>query len=59
MRIIMIECDADELRANRTVMDNINEALNAFTRNLCGVDNIDFTKAMAEEHDESEDNNDE
>ena len=65
MRILIIECDADELRANRTVMDNINDALNAFTSGLCGVNNINVAKAMkeatasAEELEESEDNENE
>jgi hypothetical protein len=61
MRILIIECDAEELRANRTVMDNINDALNAFTSSFCGVNNINFAKAMAkaEESEESEDNEDE
>ena len=57
MRILMIECDADELRANRTVMDNISDALNAFTSGFCGVNNINIAKTMAkaEEMEESED----
>lgn len=38
MKIIMIECTAEELRANRTVMDSITEALSGFTRRLTGVD---------------------
>ena len=38
MRIFMIECDAEELRANRTVMDNITEALSSFTRTFAGFD---------------------
>lgn len=58
MTIIMIEATAEELRANRTVMDSINEALNRFADNLCGVNNIDFAKAMmnmdSEDSEESE-----
>lgn len=54
----MIEATAEELRANRTVMDSINEALNRFADNLCGVNNIDFAKAMmnmdSEDSEESE-----
>lgn len=38
MKIIMIECTAEELRANRTVMDSITEAISGFTRNFAGVD---------------------
>jgi hypothetical protein len=38
MKVIMIECIAEELRANRTVMDSITEALSGFTRSLAGID---------------------
>jgi len=38
MKVIMIECTAEELRANRTVMDSITEALSGFTRSLAGID---------------------
>lgn len=38
MKIIMIECTAEELRANRTVMDSITEALSGFTRSFMGID---------------------
>lgn len=61
MRILIIECDAEELRANRTVMDNINDVLNTFTSSFCGVNSINFAKTMeqamakAEELEESED----
>jgi hypothetical protein len=34
----MIECTAEELRANRTVMDSITEAISGFTRNFAGID---------------------
>ena len=47
MKILIVECTADELKANRTVMDNVNEALNNFTDSLCGVNNIDYAKAFA------------
>lgn len=33
----MIECNAEELRVNRTVMDSIVYAMNQFTGNLFGV----------------------
>lgn len=48
MTIIMIEATAEELAANRTVMDTLNNALNNFTDKLCGVNNINWTKALAE-----------
>ena len=47
MTIIMIEATAEELQANRTVMDNVNAVLNKFTDRLCGVHNIDYRKALA------------
>ena len=47
MKILIVECTAEELRANRTVMDNVNEALNNFTDSLCGVNNVDYVKAFA------------
>lgn len=49
MTIIMIEATAEELQANRTVMDNVNEVLNKFTERLCGVSGVDYLKAMAED----------
>lgn len=38
MRILIIECDAEELRANRTVLDSITEAVSSFTRSFAGFD---------------------
>ena len=38
MKILIIECDAEELRANRTVMETITEVLSGFTRPFAGVD---------------------
>lgn len=37
MKILIVECTAEELRANRTVMDSLTEALSGFTRSLVGV----------------------
>ena len=54
MKIMMIECNAEELRANRTVMDSIVDAMNNFTGNLFGVNKIDWSKLN--EYQESEDN---
>lgn len=54
MKIIMIEATAEELAANRTVMDSVNQALNSFTDAICGVNNIDWTKALAEIEKEEE-----
>lgn len=43
MTIIMIEATAEELSANRTVMDNVSDVLNKFTDRMFGV-SIDFSK---------------
>lgn len=43
MKILILECTAEELRANRTVMDTLNEALSSFTRPMFGVD-FDISK---------------
>ena len=58
MKILMIDCTAEELRANRTVMDNITEALSSFTRNLCGVDlsGDQIVNAMENMNEEEENN---
>ena len=50
----MIECNAEELRANRTVMDSIVDAMNRFTGDLFGVNKIDWSKLN--EYQESKDN---
>lgn len=56
MRILIIECDAEELRANRTVMDNITEALSSFTRSFAGfdVDKDVVAAAMAKMNEEEQ-----
>ena len=54
MKIIMIECTAEELSANRTVIDNINNALNKFTESMFGVNSIDFARSMLENYNEGE-----
>lgn len=59
MKIMIIEATAEELRANRTLMDSVNEALNSFTDSLCGVNNIDYVKAFAESDKESEEEGEE
>lgn len=40
----MIECNAEELRANRTVMDSIVDTMNNFSGKLFGINNIDWSK---------------
>ena len=56
MKVIMIECTAEELRANRTVADSITDALSTFTENLVGVrlSASQLSQALAESDDESE-----
>lgn len=44
MKIIMIECTAEELEANKTIADSITEALSKFTRRLAGID-LDSSQA--------------
>ena len=62
MKVMMLECTAEELRANRTVMDSITEAFSGFTRSLAGVDldNEQVTEVLARmnEEEETEDEND-
>ena len=56
MKVIMIECTAEELRANRTVMDSITEALSGFTRSLAGIDldNEQVAKVLNKMNEEEE-----
>lgn len=45
MKIIMIECTAEELEANKTIADSITEALSKFTRRIAGID-LDNAQAV-------------
>lgn len=38
MKILIVECTAEELRANRTIMDSLNEVLSGVTRSFVGID---------------------
>lgn len=38
MKILILECNEEELRANRTIIENISEVLSEFTRCFAGVD---------------------
>lgn len=38
MKILILECNEEELRANRIIIENISEALSGFTRCFAGVD---------------------
>ena len=54
MKIFIIECNAEELRANRTIMDSISETLSNFTRAFCGADVDDITKCHLEDNTDDE-----
>lgn len=57
MKIIMIECDAEEMRANRTIMDNLTDAVNKLTDSMFGVNNISkesVISALANANEEEE-----
>ena len=59
MKVLLIECNAEELRANRTVMDGITEAISSFTRAFAGfdvsADTVAAAMAEAAEAEEAED----
>lgn len=57
MKLLILECTAEELRANRTVMDTLNETLSSFTRPMFGVD-IDVSKLNYEESEEESEEED-
>lgn len=55
MKILIVDCTAEELRANRTVMDSLTEALSGFTRSLVGVNlSPESLAKLTEEDDEEE-----
>ncbi len=37
MKMLLIECDADELKANRTVLDSIADAIGGFAQSFAGL----------------------
>lgn len=53
MKILMIECNAEEIKANRTIIDTLNEALSNFTRPMFGVD-FDISKTDLSELEEED-----
>lgn len=62
MKILIVECTAEELRANRTIMDSITEALSGYTRSLAGVDltpeqTVEAFAKAAEKEEQEEENN--
>ena len=56
MKIIMIECNAEELTSNRTIMDSVTNALDNFANRMVGVTNIDWSKINMSEDEEGEKN---
>lgn len=38
MKVIYIECDSEELRANRTILDALTDAFSGITRVIAGCD---------------------
>lgn len=55
MKVIYIECDAEEMRANRTILDNMSEFFSTITRAVAGVDvTPDALAAAMSEDDEGE-----
>lgn len=37
MKILIVECTAEELSANRTIMDTLTDALSSFSESLVGA----------------------
>ena len=59
MKIIYIECNAEEMRANRSVIDCLTEAFSGITRAICGVEADEETiKGMISETGEERTDND-
>lgn len=57
MKVIYIECNAEELKANRTMLDNLAETFSAITRAIGG---IDVTPEMiAKDYEDSEESEEE
>ena len=58
MKIIYIECDAEEMRANRTILDNLSEVFSSITRSVVGFDvsseNVANAMAMMNEEENEE-----
>lgn len=56
MKVIMIECDAEEIRANRTLFDSITNAVSSFVSNMnnAGI-TPEMLAALHEDDEETED----
>lgn len=51
MKILMIECNEEELKANKTIVESICEGINKFTTALCGVE---FTSEMLKRYEDDQ-----
>ena len=60
MKVLIIDCTTEELRANRTIMECVKDALRSFTDKL-GVSDVSGLsgKLFVDEPDEEEMNDDE
>lgn len=58
MKVLIIEATAEELRANRTVLDTVTDALSRFSESLVGVrmtsDQVSAALASIREEEEGE-----
>lgn len=57
MKILIVECTAEELSANRTVMDTLMDTLNRFASSICraSISKDAVVKALNEMNAEDED----
>jgi len=56
MKIIMIDCNAEEIRANRTLFDSITDAVSNFVSNMNNAGITPETlSALHEDEEETED----
>ena len=59
MKVIYIECDAEEMRANRTFLESMSEILSSITRSVAGYDITPEQVADALSGDEAEEKEEE
>ena len=58
MKVLIIEATAEELRANRTILDTVTDTLSRFTESIAGVcvtsDQVSTALANMKEEEEEE-----
>lgn len=54
MKIIIFEANAEDLKANRTILNGIVDAVNTFTQNLLGIDVLPIQEDTEDEEPEEE-----